>query len=84
MVTTYSVQGDAFNAERPRRWSDARFLVRPRGFLSYTGRAFDVHPDGRRIAGAVAETAEAGSTLAHVVLILNFSQELQRLAPGRR
>src|SRR5262249_849795 len=29
MVTTYSVEGDSFNADKPRRWSEARLNVRP-------------------------------------------------------
>src|SRR5262245_3908328 len=83
MVATYSVQRDLFNSDKPTRWSAAQVLIRPRGFISLTGRAFDVHPDGTRIAGAVAETAKGDSTPGHVVLILNFSEELKRLAPEK-
>ena len=84
MVASYSVDGDSFNADKPRRWSDARLNARPRGFVSVVGRPYDVHPDGVRIAGAIVPATEADTKLDHVVMILNFFDELKRIAPARR
>ena len=83
MVASYSIDRDSFNADRPRRWSDVRLNVRPRGFVSVPGRPFDVHPDGARIAGAVVP-AEADTKLDHVVMIFNVFDELKRIAPAGR
>ena len=69
MVASYSVTGDSFNADRPRPWSEQRFVV---------GRRFDLHPDGERVALAVVR--ESGAT-NKVVFIFNFFDELRRIAP---
>jgi serine/threonine-protein kinase len=84
MVVSYSVDGDSFAADKPRRWSDAQVSVRPRGFVSVSGRPYDVHPDGTRIAGAVISATEAESRPDHVVMTFNFFDELKRIAPGRQ
>ena len=43
-------------------------------------RSYDVHPDGQRIAAAVA-SGEATEKLDHVTFIFNFFDELRRIAP---
>jgi hypothetical protein len=43
-------------------------------------RAFDLHPDGERIAAAVA-TGQAEEKIDKVTFIFNFFDELRRLAP---
>ena len=48
------------------------------------GRPYDLHPDGTRIAGAIAPAAEGDARLDHVVLVFNFFDELKRIAPARR
>ncbi|MBI3490439.1 MAG: protein kinase [Acidobacteria bacterium] len=48
MVAPYTVEGDSFRAEKPRLWSDGRFVVRA------GNRSFDLHPDGERFALAPA------------------------------
>jgi eukaryotic-like serine/threonine-protein kinase len=83
MVVSYSIDGDAFNADKPRRWSNARLNARPRGFVSVSGRPHDLHPDGTRIAGAVVPTSEADSKLDPVVLVFNFFDDLKRVAPAK-
>ena len=74
MVVPYTVAGEAFQAEKPRVWSETRVQVRPS-----TGGSFDLHPDGERVVMAPATAATAGPT--HVTLIFNFFDELRRLAP---
>jgi serine/threonine-protein kinase len=75
MVASYEARGDAFNAARPRLWSDTPVLD-VRGF-----RTFDLHPDGQRVA--VLQPAAGEPKRNHVVLFLNFFDELRRLAPTR-
>jgi serine/threonine protein kinase/Tol biopolymer transport system component len=71
MVASYQVTGDSFTADRPRPWSEQRFVI---------GRRFAVHPDGERVAVAVLR--ESGATKQDkVVFIFNFFDELKRLAP---
>jgi serine/threonine-protein kinase len=80
MVAAYSVEGDSFHAEKPRLWTDTRFVARPR-----TGptRSFDLHPDGTRFALAPANDAPAAATLERLDFVSNFFDELRRVAPRR-
>ncbi len=78
MLVPYTAAGDAFQAEKPRVWSETPVQRRPG-----TGASFDLHPDGERVAMAPVTAATAGPT--HVTLIFNFFDELRRIAPtGRR
>ena len=74
MLVPYTAAGDAFQAEKPRVWSETPVQLRP-----LTGASFDLHPDGERVAMAPATQATAGPT--HVTLIFNFFDELRRMAP---
>jgi len=75
MVARYAAEGDSFRAERPRVWSEGQLAFR------MLARNFDLHPDGLRFAALRApEAAEAKQD--HVVLILNFFDELRRVAPA--
>lgn len=77
MVAKYSVEGDSFRAEKPRRWSEGRYAGnRP-------WRIFDLHPDGERFAIAPDLQAPGGATQDKVVFIFNFFDELRRIAPAR-
>jgi serine/threonine-protein kinase len=76
MVVPYTVEGDAFRAEKPRPWSPA--LVRPRG----PWRSFDLHRDEKRVAVLKGEEGSAEVKPDHVVFIENFFEELRRLAPA--
>jgi hypothetical protein len=76
MVASYSVEGDSFKADKPRVWSERRFMTRP-------GRSFDLHPDGERFALAAAPENEA-ATQDTLVFIFNFFDELRRIAPASR
>jgi len=71
MTATYTVAGDSFRADPPSIWSD--------GPVS----AFDVHPDGQRVAvlkGTSSQSAQSGK----VVLIVNFFEELRRISDASR
>jgi serine/threonine-protein kinase len=84
MVSAYTVDGDAFRADKSRAWSDVP--VRPRTRPAPFFRSFDLHPDGQRFALArAAAQSGAESKTDKVVLVFNFFDELRRLAPtGRR
>jgi hypothetical protein len=75
MVVSYSAAGDTFRPLKPELWSDVQFSD-----LGTLNRYFDLHPDGRRfVVVKSAETSE--SRINKVMLILNFFEELRRLAP---
>jgi hypothetical protein len=76
MVASYKVEGDDFRLDKPRAWSQRRFMLRP-GLSS-----FDLHPDGERFAMAAAPEKEDGVEQDKLVFILNFFEELKRLVPG--
>jgi serine/threonine-protein kinase len=76
MVVPYTAAGDAFQAEKPRVWSETPVQLRR---LFDGASTFDLHPDGARVAMAPATEATAGPT--HVTLMFNFFDELRRLAP---
>jgi serine/threonine-protein kinase len=79
MVATYAVKGDTFVADKPRVWSEQR--------LANTGLTpnFDLAPDGKRFAVLMT----AGSPVppeaqSHVTLVMNFFDELRRIAPAAK
>ena len=70
MTVPYRVEGDKFEAETARRWSEGRLRA----------RIYDLHPDGERLAVVTnLEKPESGND--RVVLILNFFDYLRRIAP---
>lgn len=77
MLVPYTAAGDAFQAERPRVWSETLVQHRP-----LTGASFDLHPDGERVVMAPATGATAGPT--HVTLMFNVFDELRRMAPVKK
>jgi hypothetical protein len=70
-------EGDSFRADKPKLWSEGRFLPRPRQ------RSFDLHPDGERFALAAVPEAQSTARQDKVLFIFNFFDELRRLAPGK-
>ena len=76
MAVTYTVKGDSIMPDKPRAWSKrlASFDV---GIQSY-----DLAPDGKRFAVLVpVETPEEQQAQNHVVLLLNFFDEVRRKIP---
>ena len=70
MVTAYTAKGDSFRADQPKAWSEKQTA------------AFDVAPDGKRIAALMpVETPETQQTQSHVIFLENFFDELRRKVP---
>jgi eukaryotic-like serine/threonine-protein kinase len=77
LVAAYDVEHDSFRAQKPRVWSPVAFRPRPRG------RPYDLHPDGERFALAPnIETQVAAKD--KVTFVLNFFDELKRIAPPKK
>ena len=71
MAVGYTVSGDMFVAAKPHLWAAKKDLG-----------AFDLAPDGKRFA--VLQPDEAGQNASpHVVVLLNFFDELRRRATAR-
>ena len=80
LVAGYTAEGDRFDADKPRVWSPGLVPVR-----ALNARPYDLHPDGERVAVLKGSGDEAEARRDKVVLIVNFFDELRRLAPaGRR
>jgi hypothetical protein len=71
-------RADTFRADKPRHWSDGRYLERA------GNRGFDLHPDGERLAVALPVQPSGDTKQDKVVFIFNFFDELRRMAPAAR
>jgi serine/threonine-protein kinase len=70
-VVSYAVKGDSLLADQPKVWSEWR--------STDASSTFDLTPDGKRIFALVpANAADAQQDQHHLVLLLNFADELQR------
>lgn len=78
MFAPYAVVGDSFRAEKPQIWS-------PIGYRSLGGgefkNAYDLHPDGKRLAIVAAEDESAGVAQDKVVFFFGFGDYLKKIAP---
>jgi hypothetical protein len=70
MAVSYNVEGNAFRASPPQRWSEQPIIERP------GPRPFDVHPDGDRFV--VGGDLPNQTTVQKVVLVFNFLDEVRR------
>lgn len=68
-VIHYSVEGDSFVAERPRRWMQ-------KSLTSYPNMLFDMSPDGKEAYAVVDADSETPDS--HVRVVLNFGDEVRR------
>jgi serine/threonine-protein kinase len=75
MLAPFSIAGNSFQAGKPRVWSDAKFVGRPRP----PSRDFAIHPDGKRFALASADVG-GEEKVNQLVMMLNFFDELRRVA----
>ncbi len=75
MVTTYTVSGDSFHADKPRLWSPGQFTATGYGF------SLDLHPDGKRFAVLKAPGTGEVPKVDKVSFIFNFFDELHRKVP---
>jgi len=78
MVVDYTVKGDSFSVVgKARQWSDTRLFP-----TSYVHK--DLAPDGKRFVMFPRPEAPLESKgNVHVTFLLNYFDELRRLAPGR-
>ena len=77
MVANYTVKGGSFAAEKPRVWFEKQ--------LSNVGlsRNLDLSPDGKRFVVVMSvESAEPRENQSHVMLELNFFDEVRRRVAG--
>jgi hypothetical protein len=78
MFAPYAVVGDSFRADTPRIWSPTNI----RGFSQGNG-AYDLHPDGKRLA--VLPALDPASVVQNkVVFVFNFFDYLRTIAPARK
>ena len=77
MVAPYAVVGDSFQADKPQVWSPGRFVGMG------NNSPYDLHPDGKRVAGTAAK-AQADAPNDKIVLLFNFFDELNRLLPVKK
>ncbi len=81
MAASYTVVGDSFRAEAPKLWTERRILLGP---VPTFRRMMDLHPDGERVAGAVATEGQAEDRPDKLVFIFNFFDELRRIASATK
>jgi Tol biopolymer transport system component len=79
MVAPYTVEGNSFRPGRPRAWSPTNIP-----FTEILDAAYDIHPDGTRIAIAGATPDPPVGRRDEVVFLFNFFEYLGTIAPGRR
>ena len=77
MAVSYTAKGDSFAAGKPRLWTETR--LRPSGNLS----AYDLAPDGKRLAAIVDDDADGEKLPTHLTFLLHFFDELRRKAPAK-
>jgi serine/threonine-protein kinase len=74
MAARYTVVGDSFRADTPQIWSPMSIQGSP------TNSAYDLHPDGKRVATAAA-SRQASIVQDKVVFVSNFGDYLRTIAP---
>jgi Tol biopolymer transport system component len=75
MVVDYQVNGNSFEARKPRVWSERQVF--------YPGISnLDLAPDGQRFAVLVpADGSKSGARPFHVTMLFNYFDELKRIIP---
>ncbi len=72
MVAPYSIKGDAFAADAPRKFADKKLAL-----MSANG-SYDVAPDGRIVGLFPAEDEGSARAQSHVTFLINFADEIRR------
>ena len=73
MVTNYSVKGDTFSSDPPRKFADRKLALLP------TNGSYDVAPDGRIVGLFPAEAGPgAEREQSRVTFLINFADEIAR------
>jgi Tol biopolymer transport system component len=78
MAAPYSIIGDSFQVETPKVWSSVSVQK-----ASSNNSAYDLHPDGKRIAAA-AVPDQGNIVQDKVVFIFNFAAHLAKIAPVKK
>jgi hypothetical protein len=78
MAAPYAVVGESFRSETPKLWSPTSVQG-----ANPTNEAYDLHPDGKRIAAA-AVPDQGRVVRDHVVFVFNFAEYLAKIAPGKK
>jgi serine/threonine-protein kinase len=78
LAAPYSVSGDEFRVRAASPWSPGHYQL-----FGLRDAPYDLHPDGTRVA-VVAQQDSVDAATDHVVLVLNFLDELKRLAPPKK
>ena len=76
MSAPYAVVGDSFRADTPQIWSPTTIQGVAPG-----NTAYDLHPDGKRVATSAAEPDRVQDK---VVFVFNFGAYLRTIAPGTK
>jgi serine/threonine-protein kinase len=77
MAASYAVNGDTFVAEKPRVW-----IAKLGAAVIANATAWDLAPDGKRVAVVTpVESATAATQEHQVVFLQNFFDELRRRVP---
>ena len=72
------LKGDSIVVDQPRAWTEKRLL----NTAEFSTGTFDLAPDGKRVAVLMeVETPESQLARNHVVLLINFFDELRRRVP---
>ena len=79
MVAPYRVENDSFHADKPRLWAERGSALRH----VFGQRFYALHPDGVRVAMEPPSEGE-GVGQNHLTFVLNFFNELRRIAPSKR
>ena len=78
MAASYAVVGEPFRADTPQIWSPTS--IQGSGLNQ---SAYDLHPDGKRVAAAVRPD-QASVVRDKVVFVSNFGDYLRSIAPGTK
>jgi Tol biopolymer transport system component/predicted Ser/Thr protein kinase len=78
MTVSYTTAGGSFVSDKPRPWSEKRLA----NFGLIGTASYDIAPDGNRVAALMpVQTAESQWASNHVVVLMNFFDELRRKVP---
>jgi hypothetical protein len=77
MVAGYTVQGDSFVPDKPRRWSEKALAN-----TVNSRKNVDLAPNSKRFVVVMpAEAGDAQQSRNHVIFLENFFDELRRRVP---
>jgi serine/threonine-protein kinase len=72
MVARYTIQGDSFIADPPRKFADKKLAL-----ITANG-SYDLAPDGRIVGLFPTEDEGSNRAQSHVTFLINFADEIRR------